>query len=142
MSSLPAGARSELSAQRTRGLAILAQMWVDDGYFCPEPRQQGVKYAFTNCGVSIGLQAIRAMPERVRRLNEFFEHYRSGDEYDREAITHVMACCSHYPGHLLRTLAPADSLRGPRGARRHLSSSPHSLRVRIGLVYPVGQSLW
>jgi hypothetical protein len=47
------------------------------------------------------------MPERVRRLNEFFEHYRSGDEYDREAITHVMACSSHHPGHLLRTFAPA-----------------------------------
>ncbi|MGA2710595.1 MAG: hypothetical protein ABSF86_19595 [Steroidobacteraceae bacterium] len=93
--------------QRTRGLAMLEQMWVDDGYFCREPRQRGVKYAFTNYGVSIGLQAVSAMPERVRRLNEFFEHYRSGDEYDREAITHVMACSSHHPGHLLRTFAPA-----------------------------------
>jgi hypothetical protein len=36
--------------------------------------------------------------ERVRSLNDYFESYRSGDEYDREAITHVMACCSHFPG--------------------------------------------
>ena len=99
--------------QRTRGLAMLEQMWVDDGYFCREPGQRGVKYAFTNYGVSIGLQAVRTMPERVRRLNEFFEHYRSGDEYDREAITHVMACSSHYPGHLLRTFAPAGCSREP-----------------------------
>ena len=31
-------------------------------------------------------------------LNHYFDSYRSGDEYDREAITHVMACCSHFPG--------------------------------------------
>jgi hypothetical protein len=42
------------------------------------------------------------MPERVERLNVFFESYRSGDEYDREAITHVMACSSHFPGHFIR----------------------------------------
>ena len=30
-----------------------------------------------------------------------FETYRSGDEYDRAAITHVMACNSHFPGLLL-----------------------------------------
>ncbi len=39
-------------------------------------------------GVSLGLQASGAHPERVVRLREFFEHYRSGDEYDRNAITH------------------------------------------------------
>ena len=42
------------------------------------------------------------MPERVVKLNDFFESYRSGDEYDREAITHVMACSSHFPGYLMR----------------------------------------
>jgi len=31
-------------------------------------------------------------------VGSFFEGYRSGDEYDREAITHVMACVSHFPG--------------------------------------------
>jgi len=48
------------------------------------------------------LQAVNAMPERIRRLHAFFETYRSGDEYDREAITHVMACSSHFPGYLVR----------------------------------------
>jgi hypothetical protein len=30
------------------------------------------------------------MPERVDRLNAFFETYRSGDEYDRAAIAHSL----------------------------------------------------
>jgi hypothetical protein len=34
----------------------------------------------------------------VAKLNAYFETYSSGDEYDREAITHVMACTSHFPG--------------------------------------------
>ena len=72
------------------------------GYFCREPELPGVKFAFTNYGVSVGLQAVREMPERVRQLNQFFEDYRSGDEYDREAITHVMACSSRFPGYFLR----------------------------------------
>ena len=42
-------------------------------------------------------------PERVDALNAYFETYRSGDEYDRTAITHVMACSSHFPGLLLRS---------------------------------------
>jgi len=45
------------------------------------------------------------MSERVDRLHSFFEGYRSGDEYDREAITHVMACSSHLPGYLLQGYA-------------------------------------
>ena len=39
--------------------------------------------------------------ERVAALNAYFDTYRSGDEYDRSAITHVMACNSHFPGLLL-----------------------------------------
>jgi hypothetical protein len=35
-------------------------------------------------------------------LTEFFESYRSGDGYDRAAITHVMACSSHFPGYLIQ----------------------------------------
>jgi hypothetical protein len=42
------------------------------------------------------------MPQRVLRLNEFFDGFRSGDDYDREAITHVMSCNSHFPGYFLR----------------------------------------
>ncbi len=88
--------------QKARCLGILDEMWIDEGYFCREPELHHVKFAFTNYGVSVGLQAVNAMPEHVRRLNTFFESYRSGDEYDREAITHVMACSSHFPGYLIR----------------------------------------
>jgi len=54
--------------------------------------------AFTNYGISVGLQSQRLWPDRVLGLNAYFDSYRSGDEYDREAITHVMACSSHFPG--------------------------------------------
>jgi hypothetical protein len=87
--------------QKERCLGMLDRMWMQEGYFCREPDVPRVKFAFTNYGVAIGLQAINANPERVERLNVFFESYRSGDEYDREAITHVMACSSHFPGHLI-----------------------------------------
>lgn len=87
--------------QRRRALAMLEAMWQPEGYFCREPDLPQTKFAFTNYGVSIGLQAVKAMPQRVNRLNGYFEGYRSGDEYDRAAITHVMACCSHFPGRLL-----------------------------------------
>ena len=90
-------------SQKTRCLAMLDRMWMQDGYFCREPGMHGVKFAFTNYGVSVGLQAVNTMPERVRRLNLFFDAYRSGDEYDRQAITHVMACSSHFPGYLLQS---------------------------------------
>ena len=89
--------------QRARSLAMLDRLWVDDaGYFCRGPGMPDVRFAFTNYGVSIGLQAVGASPERVRRVHAFFEGYRSGDEYDREAITHVMACSAHFPGYLLQ----------------------------------------
>ena len=104
-------------AQRSRGLAILEEMWVDAGYFCREPHLRQLKFAFTNYGVSVGLQAVNAMPERVSRLHEFFESYRSEDEYDREAITHVMACGAHFPGYLLRTFRRSSSLTPSVGAR-------------------------
>lgn len=68
------------------------------GYFCRQPGLPDVKFAFTNYGVSLGLQAAGAWEDRVERLNAFFDSYRSGDEYDREAITHVMGCTSHFPG--------------------------------------------
>jgi len=97
--------------QRRRCLRQLDAMWQEDRYFCREPELPRVKFAFTNYGVSIGLQAVGETPQRVRRLNDFFEGFRSGDEYDREAITHVMSCSSHFPGYLLRDFAgsnPAD----------------------------------
>lgn len=91
--------------QKARGLQVLDHMWVEDGYFCREPGAREVRFAFTNYGVSVGLQAVDAMPARVENLNAYFETYRSGDHYDREAITHVMACSSHFPGYLIRGFA-------------------------------------
>jgi hypothetical protein len=88
--------------QRARSLKMLHRMWIDEGYFCREPGARDVKFAFTNYGVSIGLQAVNAMPQQIRILNTYFETYRSGDEYDRDSITHVMACSSHFPGYLMR----------------------------------------
>lgn len=87
--------------QRPRCVQILDQMWNDSGFFCREPYAHQVKFAFTNYGVSVGLQAIGEMPERVERLNCYFDSYKSHDHYDREAITHVMACSSHFPGLLI-----------------------------------------
>lgn len=89
---------------RKRSLATLDSMWIDPpGYFCCEPSAPAVKFAFTNYGVSIGLQAAGAHADRVERLNHFFQTYRSGDEYDTNAITHVMGCCSWFPGKWLAT---------------------------------------
>jgi hypothetical protein len=88
--------------QRDRSLAILDRMWIDPpGYFCRELGAHTVKFAFTNFGVSLGLQAVGTWPDRVARLNSFFEAHRSGDEYDTDAITHVMACVSSLPGEFI-----------------------------------------
>ena len=88
--------------QSTRALANLDRMWIDPpGYFCRGPGLPHIKFAFTNYGVSLGLQAVGAHPERVARLNSFFAEYQSGDHYDTDAITHVMACVSHFPGEFI-----------------------------------------
>lgn len=88
---------------RDQSLAMLNRMWIDPpGWFCRQPELPQVKFAFTNYGVSVGLQSVGAWPDRVNRLNAFFETYRAGDEYDTEAITWVMACSSHFPGELVR----------------------------------------
>lgn len=90
-----------------RSLAALDRLWIDPpGYFARASYARHVRIAFANYGVSLGLQAAGAHPERVERLNAYFDSYRSGDEYDREAITHVMACASHFPGAFLRTAGP------------------------------------
>jgi hypothetical protein len=90
------------AAQRQRSLRALDDLWIDPpGYFCRAPGLRGTRFAFTNYGVSLGLQAVDEWPERVQRINESFEQWHSGDEYDREAITWVMACTSHLPGSFL-----------------------------------------
>lgn len=87
---------------RERSQKTLDKMWIHPpGYFCREPSLPDVKFAFTNYGVSVGLQAVVTHLDRVEQLNQFFESYRSGDEYDRNAITHVMACSSWFPGELV-----------------------------------------
>jgi hypothetical protein len=86
---------------RQRSIKMLDTMWCekdDRGYFCREPRQRNVKFAFTNFGISYALQAVKLWPHRVQKLNHFFEEYRSNDEYDYEAINHVMHVNSLYPG--------------------------------------------
>ena len=88
--------------QRQRSLLVLDRMWRPEGHFCREPHSPRTKFAFTNYGISLGLQAVGVMAERVGVLNQFFEPYRSGDQYDTSAITHVTACTSHFPGLMLR----------------------------------------
>ena len=84
-------------------LATLDGMWIEPpGYFPATALLPQVKFAFTNYGVSIGLQALGASADRVALLNQFFATYRSDDSYDRDAITHVMRCCSLFPSGLLR----------------------------------------
>ena len=87
--------------QRQRCLDVLEHMWMPAGYFCREPGLRTMKFAFTNYGVSVGLQAAGAMLDRVAKLNAFFDRYRAHDEYDVAAITHVMGCSAHFPGALL-----------------------------------------
>ncbi|HEY3276355.1 MAG TPA: hypothetical protein VGJ94_07020 [Syntrophorhabdaceae bacterium] len=88
--------------QKERCLETLETMWVDPpGYFCREPYLRHMKFAFTNYGVSLGLQSVGKMADKVDKLNNFFETYHSGDEYDTNAITHVMSCNSRFPGCLI-----------------------------------------
>lgn len=89
--------------QARRALDALDGLWTDPpGFFGRASYAKAVRIAFANYGASLGLQAAGAHDERVAKLNAFFDKYRSGDEYDREAITHVMACTSHFPGAFLR----------------------------------------
>jgi hypothetical protein len=89
--------------QTSRSLAAFDRLWVDPpGFFGRASYAPHVRIAFANYGVSVGLQAADVWPQRVERLNAYFDAYRSGDEYDREAITHVMACSSHLPGLLIK----------------------------------------
>ena len=78
-------------------------MWIvtesdQKGYFCRQPTWTETKFAFTNFGVSYGLQSVNLWPERVVMLNNFFKDYKSEDEYDMKSITHVMYLNSVIPG--------------------------------------------
>jgi hypothetical protein len=97
--------------QRQFSLAALERLWIDPpGYFARASYAPQVRIAFANYGVSIGLQSEDVWPERVRALNDYLEGYRSGDEYDHEAITWVMACCSHFPGAFVSENVPTEAV--------------------------------
>lgn len=88
--------------QRSISLQQLNGLWIDPpGYFCRQAGWPEMKFAFTNYGISLGLQAVAQWPQRVYALSRYFDSYQSGDEYDTNAITHVMACTSHFPGQFL-----------------------------------------
>jgi hypothetical protein len=53
----------------------------------------------------------------VAALQRFFRGYRSRDEYDRNAITHVMACSALLPGALLASWRPVAPSEGRLGSR-------------------------
>tara|TARA_R100000501_G_C2621514_1_gene114747 strand:- start:1227 stop:2117 length:891 start_codon:yes stop_codon:yes gene_type:complete len=90
-------------AQRERSLAAMDRLWTDPpGFFARASYAPDTRIAFANYGISLGLQAAGIWQERVLRLNDYFDSYFSDDEYDPEAITHVMACTSHMPGAFLR----------------------------------------
>lgn len=89
--------------QKRQSLKILDELWIDPpGYFCRQKGRRNLKFAFTNFGISIGLQSVRSQMDRVYKVNETFKDYQSGDEYDKDAITHVMECCSHFPGLIIK----------------------------------------
>jgi len=96
--------------QTIRSLEALDRLWTDPpGFFARASYASEVRIVFANYGVSIGLQAADVWPDRVERLNAYLDRYRSGDEYDHEAITHVMACSSHLPGLLISERSPVDA---------------------------------
>lgn len=89
--------------QREASLRGLNELWIDStGYFCRQRGMKNKKFAFTNFGISVGLQAVDEQPRRVEKLNNHFKDYQSGDRYERDAITHVMECSSHFPGFLAK----------------------------------------
>ncbi len=67
--------------QASRSLSSLDRLWTDPpGFFARASFAPNVRIAFANYGVSLGLQAWKYWPERVQRLNGYFESYRSGDQ--------------------------------------------------------------
>ncbi|MGH8120603.1 MAG: hypothetical protein ACRESK_08325 [Gammaproteobacteria bacterium] len=99
----------EWAEYQTRlSLHMLDRLWIDPpGYFCHQTGWKEIKFAFTNYGIALGLQAWDQWADRVEKLNGYFDEYKSGDEYDTNSITHVMACTSHFPSVFLKTRVSA-----------------------------------
>jgi len=100
---------------REKSIKTLEKMWrdVDEkrGYFIRDWKYERTsKLAFGNYGVCIGLQAVGLWSDRVDKCLNYFEEFKSGDKYDREAITWVMACCARLPTAMIKpqTTTPAD----------------------------------
>jgi hypothetical protein len=93
--------------QRGRCLRVLEHLWVSPpGYFCREPGLTREKSALANHVISIGLQVVGAMPERVEKLRSSRARH-SPDEPDDQGATLLLACCADVPGELV--CAPARS---------------------------------
>jgi hypothetical protein len=93
--------------QRRSSMAQLEKLWIDPpGYFCRGSGAKNIRFAFTNYGVSLGLQAIDQYPERVQKVNTYFQKNGYREEYARNSITHIMECVSHFPGEFIRKGAP------------------------------------
>jgi hypothetical protein len=93
--------------QRGRCLRVLEHLWVDPpGYFCREPGLTREKSAVANHVVSIALQAVGALPERVGALRRCLRSPPFGDDQDGQGATQVLACCADLPGDLLRAGEP------------------------------------
>jgi hypothetical protein len=90
--------------QRSRCLRILEHLWVDPpGYFCREPGLTREKSTAANHVISIGLQAVGAMPERVEKLRCFIQAPPFPSGPDGQGETLVLGCCADLPGELLCT---------------------------------------
>jgi hypothetical protein len=83
-------------------LRVLEHLWVDPpGYFCREPGLTREKSVVANHVISVALQAVGAMPERVEKLRRFVRSPRSLGDQDGQGTTLVLACCADLPGELL-----------------------------------------
>lgn len=89
--------------QRKRCLDHLETLWIDPpGFFCRNSMAKNLKFAFTNYGISLGLQSLDILPDRVEKLNNYFQKNGYKTEYEKNAITHVMECISHFPGEFIQ----------------------------------------
>ncbi|WP_340105098.1 hypothetical protein [Rhodohalobacter sp. 8-1] len=89
--------------QKEQSLNTLDDLWIEPpGYFSRQRGRPNTKFAFTNFGISVGLQSVNEQQDRLEKLNAYFSEFESGDRYDRDAITHVMECNSHFPGFLVK----------------------------------------
>jgi hypothetical protein len=91
----------------TRCHTMLQKMWVsvppgEAGYFARAPNLRDVCVAFANYGAGIGLQAAGLLLPHVHGMHKYLEtHMYDDPEFAQAAITHVMACNSHFPGCML-----------------------------------------